>query len=110
MLEVLARGEVNGRAARGADAVGADAEDHGRAVEGFRDRNYRYQRVNLADLRIVFEPNVEPRMQAVDERHARRGTIDLPVQQPDPGGKFFWVIGRPPDSLAFARSDGSSGH
>jgi hypothetical protein len=66
--------------------------------------------VNLADLRIKFEPDVEPRVQAVYERNARRGTIDLPVQQPDPGGKFFWVICRPPDSLAFARSDGSSGH
>ena len=46
-------------------------------------------------------------MQAIDQRCTYGGPIDLPAKQPNSSGKFLWVIGRPPDSLAFARSDRS---
>jgi hypothetical protein len=63
--------------------------------------------MDLADLRVVFKADVKLRMQPIYERRAHRGPIDLPVQQPKSCGKFLWIIGRPPDSLAFARSDRS---
>ena len=63
--------------------------------------------MNFTDLRIVFQPDVKTRMQTVDQRGSYGGPIDLPAKQPNSSGKFLWVIGRPPDSLAFARSDRS---
>jgi hypothetical protein len=63
--------------------------------------------MDLSDLRIVFETYMKLRMDAIDQRRAHGCPIDLPVKQPNSGGKFLWVIGRPPDSLAFARSDRS---
>ena len=63
--------------------------------------------MHLTDLRIVFQPDVKTRMQAIDQRCTYGGPIDLPAKQPNSCGKFLWVIGRPPDSLAFARSDRS---
>ena len=107
MLEVLASRKVNRGAARRTDPVRADAEYHRRAVLRFGDGNKRYQRMHLADLWIVFDPNVKTRMQTVDQGRTHGGPIDLAVEQPDPCSKFFRVIGRPPDSLTFARSDRS---
>jgi len=66
--------------------------------------------VHLTDLRVVFDANVKSRMQAINESRAHRSPIDLAVQQTNSRGEPFWVIGRPPDGLAFARSDGSGGH
>lgn len=66
--------------------------------------------MDFADLRIVFDPDVKTRVQPINERRADGGPIDLAGQQPDSGGKFLWVIGRPPDSLTFARSDRSGRH
>ena len=66
--------------------------------------------MDLANLWIVFDAEMNSRVQAVDERRAHLCPVDLAGQQPDPGGEFLGVIGRPPDSLAFARSDRSSGH
>ena len=110
MVDVLAGGQVNGRSFRSANTVGADAENDGRAVLRFRYWKKGDQRMHLADLRIVFYTYVESRMQAVNQRRAHRCPIDLAGQQPNSGGEFLWVIGRPPDSLAFARSDRSGGN
>lgn len=73
----------------------------------FCDRDKRKQGPHLANFWIVFDPEVDSRMPAVDERRAHGGTINLSVDQPQTGCEFLWIIGRPPDSLAFARSDRS---
>ncbi len=107
MLNIFAGCQIDRSAARRADAVGTDAEDNRRAVDRFSDRDKRDQRMDLADPRIVFEADVKARMQAIDERRAHRSPVHLALDQPDAGGEFFGVIGRPPDSLAFAWSDRS---
>lgn len=63
--------------------------------------------MDLSDFRVVFEANMNARVPPVYERRAHRCPIDLPIQKPDANSEFFRVIGRPPDSLAFARSDRS---
>ena len=65
---------------------------------------------HLAHQRIVFDTEMNARMPAVHERHAQRCPIDLVVQDPDSDGELFWIIGRPPDGLAFTRSDRSGGN
>ncbi len=63
--------------------------------------------MNLANLWIVFQPNVNTWVPAINERRAHRGPVDLASQQSYTDREFLWIIGRPPDSLAFARSDRS---
>ena len=63
--------------------------------------------MHFANLRIVFEADVKSRMNAINERRPHRCPVDLAGQKPYSGGEFLWVIGCPPDSLAFARSDRS---
>ena len=66
--------------------------------------------MDLADERIVLDTKMNARVEAIDERHAPRRPVDLVVKQSNPESEFLWVIGRPPDSLAFARSDRSGGN
>lgn len=80
MLQIFARGKVNAGPAGRANAVRTDSDDDGRAVFGFRNRDERYQRVNLADLGVIFESDVESRVEAIDERRAHRGPVDLTGQ------------------------------
>ena len=107
MFEVFACGQVDAGAAGRTDAVRTDAENNGGPIQRFRHRDERDQRMDLSDLRIVFETYMKLRMDPIDQRRAHGCPIDLPVKQPNASGKFLWVIGRPPDGLAFARSDRS---
>jgi hypothetical protein len=63
--------------------------------------------MHLADQRIVFDAKMNARMPSVNEGHAQRRPIDLVVESRMPNVNFFGIIGCPPDSLAFARSDRS---
>lgn len=107
MLQIFARSQVERSSAWRTDAVAAYAEDHCRTVQRFGNRNECNQRMNFADLRIVFKPDVKTRMNTIDQRRAHRRPIDLSCDQSKSCGELLWVIGRPPDSLAFARSDRS---
>ena len=107
MFEVLAGGEIDRGSFRSADAIRADAENNRGTISSFCDRDQRQQRMHFADERIVLQAEMHTRFPSVHERHAHRRSVDLPVQQPDAYRKFLWVIGHPPDSLAFARSDRS---
>ena len=69
--------------------------------------NQREQRMHLADQWIVLDAEVNSRMPAINERRAHRRPVDLAFQQSHTDRELLWVIGRPPDSLAFARSDRS---
>lgn len=73
----------------------------------FRDRNESEQRANLADLWIIFDAEMNAGMPAINESRAHCGPVHLTVDQPNAGSEFLRVIGRPPDSLAFAWSDRS---
>ena len=109
-LQVFAGGDIERSPTRSPNAVGAYADDHSRAISGF---GYRYQsqkRVDLAHTRIVFETEVHAWMPSIDECRAHGGPIDLPFQQSKSESELLRVIGRPPDSLAFARSDRSGRH
>lgn len=66
--------------------------------------------MDFADLWVIFDAEVDTRAKTVHQRRAQRCTIDLTRKQANSGGEFFRVIGCPPDSLAFARSNGSGGH
>ena len=66
--------------------------------------------MDLSDERIVFDTEVNTRVPPIHERHAPCGPVDLVMQKSNPECEFFWVVGRPPDSLAFARSDRSGRH
>lgn len=78
VLEVFACGEVERSSSRGTDPVGANAEDDGWTIHGLRYRDKRQQRMHLADFRIEFQPDMHPRMPAVNECRAHRGPVDLP--------------------------------
>ncbi len=108
MLQIFTRRHVKRRPTRRTDSIAADPEDDGRAIYRFGYGNERDQRMNFADPWIVFKPDMKSWMEPIDQRGTHRGSIDLSGYQPDSYGKLLWVIGRPPDSLAFARSDRSS--
>lgn len=68
MLQVLACGQVDRCSAWSTDTVRTDTENYRRTVFCLGDRNYRDQGVKLADLRIVFDADVESGVQSVYQR------------------------------------------
>src|SRR5690606_31903685 len=107
VFQIFAGRGVEARSAGSADPVRADSENDRGAVERFGYGDSSNERMNLADPGIVLKTDVEAGVPTVYYGGAHRCPINLAADQPDAGGKSFRVIGRPPDSLAFARSDGS---